>query len=817
MVRRSGALLNVILATLLCGLLIYAGTYGAGPLTSLGPLLDPGTGFWTAARDAAAPHNQNLRLSGLHAEASVIFDAEGVPHIRARDDHDLFLALGYVHARYRLFEMDLVRRQGEGRLAQVLGRKALSVDEFELDLGLSRTAQQDLRRLAPAESAVLQAYADGVNARIQQAKAAHDLPAFFKLLGYEPADWQLLDTAVIKGIQAQNLAYQTNPLVNTRMVNALGPDRAARWFPVLPVSNGDTAYDPGPYPAAAPVPLPDTASSTAADAAAASVLSRTAALPKFASESGASNNWAVDGTLTASGKPLMANDPHLALNLPSIWYQVALESPSYHVRGVTFPGAPAVPIGRNEKISWGATDTQNQATLYYAEKTDSAHPDQYFWQGAWHRMEQIGYDIPIKGGSTKHHDLKLTVHGPILTQEGQTLAVDWMGNVPSSGLGSILRMMRAGDWSSFKAALSGWTSPTQNWVYADAAGHIGIYAPGLYPVVKAGRPDLPLPGTGEADVVGTVPPEQVPQVYDPPSHMVVSANQRPVGGNYPYYVGTSQDGFDPGYRAAEIRTALQQRKAPLTVRDMQRIQLDDRDQLAVRVLPRLLGAVGDAELDPLQQRALAEMRHWDGVMRPNSAAATIWDAFWREYLSQTFQPWWDHSHLAVPISELAGPLSADLEGWTVAGTSTDAFSPPGFAPATADQVMARAFSKAVSSLGQRLGSRPETWAWSRVHQRLIASLVDKSLSYGPRGAGGDGRTPDAAGGSVATHGPSWRMVVDWGSGRSYGIFPAGQAENPVSSWYENLVDDWWAGRYHEMTTAAQAQSRSGSATWTLQP
>ncbi|MDQ6637114.1 MAG: penicillin acylase family protein [Candidatus Dormibacteraeota bacterium] len=817
MVRRSGALANAILATVVCGGLLYAGTSGVGPLTGVGPLLDPATGFWTAGPDAALPHDQTLQLTGLHAQASVTFDALGVPHIRARDDHDLFLALGYVHARYRLFEMDLIRRQGEGRLAQVLGSKLLPVDEFELDLGLSRTAQEDLKRLAPDERAVLQAYADGVNARIREAKTERNLPAFFKLLGYEPADWQLLDTAVIKGIQAQDLAYQTNPLTNARLVKALGADRASQWFPVLPASNRDTPYDPGPYQTAAAAPLPAAVVGDGADAAAASLLSRTAGLPKFAAETGASNNWAVDGTLTASGKPLMANDPHLALNLPSVWFQVDLESPSYHVRGVTFPGAPVVPIGRNEQISWGATDTQNQATLYYAEKTDPAHPDQYFWQGAWHRMERISYDIPVKGGSTEHHELKLTVHGPILTQQGQTLAVEWMGNVPSSGLGSILRMMRAGDWPGFKAALKDWTSPTQNWVYADAAGHIGIYAPGLYPIVKAARPDLPLPGTGEADVVGTVPLEQVPQVYDPPGHMVVSANQRPVGGDYPYYVGTSQDDFDPGYRAAEIRTALRSLKGPLTVLDVQRIQLDDRDQLAVRVLPLLLGAVGEADLDPLHRQALAEIRGWDGVMRASSPAAGIWDAFWREYLSQTFQPWWNHYRVGVPITEVAGPLGAALEGWTLSGAPTDAFSPPGSVSATPDLVMATAFGKAVSSLARRFGSRPETWAWSRVHQRLIASLIDTSLSYGPRGAGGDERTPDAAAGTVSTHGPSWRMVVDWGSGRSYGVYPAGQAENPVSAWYENLVDDWWAGRYHEMTTAAEAESRSGSATWTLQP
>ncbi len=204
-------------------------------------------------------------------------------------------------------------------------------------------------------------------------------------------------------------------------------------------------------------------------------------------------------------------------------------------------------------------------------------------------------------------------------------------------------------------------------------------------------------------------------------------------------------------------------------------------------------------------------------MRANSAAASIWDAFWREYLRQTFQPWWDRYRVGVPITEVAGPLGAGLEGWTVAGAPTDAFAPPGSAPATPDVVMESAFTKAVNSLAQRFGARVQMWDWSRVHQRLIASLIDKSLSYGPRGAGGDERTPDAAAGTVSTHGPSWRMVVDWGSGRSYGVYPAGQAENPVSAWYENLVDDWWAGRYHEMTTAAEAEGRSGSATWTLQP
>lgn len=821
-------IVNLMAALVVSAAVIYASFLGAGPLPALGPAFNPVTGAWTMAADAVVS-DQTLHLSGLQKPVRVTLEKDGTAHVVAQTDHDLFLAVGYVHAKFRLFQMDLLRRQGEGRLAEVFGKAAVDSDKFELQLGLLRTAQREWSALSATDPSrdALTAYAQGVNDRIAEAESQHQLPAMFTLVGYQPRAWTPIDTLIVKGDMTQTLNFTDTPLVIELLDKTLGPDLTAKWFPVLP-PNPQSPYDPGPYASPSSAPIETMRQVTDAEAETASALyDRLSALPAgLIATGGASNNWAVAGSRSMSGGSLMAGDPHLHLTLPAIWFQITEDSPGYHTSGVSIPGTPVVLIGHNQHISWSLTDAQNQQTFFYEEQEDAAHAGQYFWNGTWQRYTTVNYDIPVLGGATQHVAVKLSVHGPVINERGLTTSVWWAGNLPSQDLDVMLRVGQASDWQGFRAALRGWLSPTHNFVYADDKGNIGLISAGYYPLVAKGQPWLPMPGTGEYDVTGTIPYDAIPQVYDPPDGIVWSANQRQVTSDYPYYIGTASNFFDPGYRANEIHRMLSQ-PGKLSASDMMAIQTDTRDYLASEIVPRLLGALSGEQPTASESKAQSLLQSWDYRMETSSAAATIWWTFWQSYLAQSFDPTWKSSHVKVDRSEVDDALGQDLEAWTLAGKAPPSLGPPGGAPAcpTPDcgglltQIALRnAFNATVTTLTKQLGSDPSTWTWGRVHTRVLENLAQiDGLNYGPRPERGDANTPLAAGGDPSVNGPSWRMVVDWGAGTFQGIYPGGQSENPASTWYSDRADTWFKGDYAPMLTADQAATAGGTKAWSLQP
>ena len=311
-----------------------------------------------------------------------------------------------------------------------------------------------------------------------------------------------------------------------------------------------------------------------------------------------------------------------------------MSAPGLDAAGVSVPGLPGILIGHNAHIAWSLTDTQNQATFFYHEETAQSRPGQYYWDGAWRKMQVVHYQIPVRGAATVNLTVDITVHGPIMTQAGQTTSVDWMGNVPSPDLAAINGIYQASTFSQFKAALAGWYAPSQNFVYADAAGNIGAISAGYYPQAGPGcQPWLPMSGTGACDLTGVIPYSAVPQAYDPAAHVLATANQRPVTAAYPYYIGTSANFFDPGYRAATIYAALDQRRTPLTPASFAAVQTSLTDQLAVRMVPELLTALRTTTLSSTERTVVQLLGTWDSTMATDSAAASVWWTFWGDYLS----------------------------------------------------------------------------------------------------------------------------------------------------------------------------------------
>ncbi len=699
----------------------------------------------------------------------------------------------------------------------------------------------------------------------------------FSLAGVYPVNWTPVDSLAVQGDLTQELDYTTSPLDYALLARSLGLKRTMAWFPVLPVTK-QSPYDQGPYRARGIAPLvtamttaavrvgppgaksahgrpsglnasgPATsglnasgpaasglnASGSAASVptarvarAAAAMLAAADALPAGQLHSYPdSNAWAANGPKVLGGGAMLAGDPHLPQTLPSIWYQVALTAPGFDVTGVSVPGLPGVLLGHNRHISWSLTDTQNQATYFYVEKTSATHPGDYFWHGHWQPMREVHYTIDVRGEQPRHLTVDLTVHGPVLTQAGQTVSVDWMGNVPSPDVAVLQQISTAHDFTQFRAALANWRAPAQNFVYADDRGNIGAISAGYYPIVKHGTPWLPMPGTGADDVAGVIPYAALPQSYDPASHVIVTANQRPVTSAYPYYIGTTANFFDPSYRASREYAFLRNRSA-MRLSSFAALQTSQVDELAEQVLPTMRKLLNSAKLTPLQQQALGLLAGWDYSMDENSAPAALWWTLWTDYLSEVFSPWWqaakvpvglDHAGLAVSTDQFS--LDQVLENWTLTDRHNPAFSPPGNPAGTASSALGLAFAAAVSYLRGKLGPDPTGWTWGKLHSRQFPSLtLAAGLGYGPRAAGGDSWTVDAAYGlPVATAGPSWRMIVRWhGRDRAsaIGIYPGGQSENPASPWYQDLIADWWAGKYLPLPAAGAGPS--GSIRWKLVP
>ena len=822
----------IVVSVVVLGLL----GFGYGTIPALGPALDPGRGVWTADSTGKPVHSETLAIPGLQHPVMVSFTQQyGVASIQAATDHDVFEALGYVHARFRLTEMDEERRLGEGRLAQLAGPADLSSDEFELRLGLLRTAQAEWARMPKASAAAqaLTAYAQGVNDDIAQLRASGQWPATFTLAGVYPGQWNPVDSLVIQGELTQELDFTTTPLDYALLERSLGAQRTMDWFPVI-AKDAQTPYDPGPYQNEGLTPL-------APDAASSATVTRTAAAttptsdipvseyPSWAEARAAgallteigklppghlhqypdSNAWAASDGSTA----LLAGDPHLPQTLPSVWYEAALAAPGFDVAGVSVPGLPGILLGHNQHIAWSLTDAQNESTEFYTERTRG---DEYYWDGAWRPMTVVRYDIPVRGAPSVHLTVDITVHGPVMTQAGQTTSVDWMGNVPSADLEALFGISQATDFQQFKAALSGWYAPTQNFVFADDRGNIGAISAGYWPGVSPRcQPWLPMPGTGGCDVTGVIPYAAVPQAYDPPGHVLATANQRQVTAAYPYYIGTSADFFDPGYRAATIYQALDGGS-----RDFTSIQTSLKDQLAARIVPRLLTALAGSP-DTAEVRLL---RGWDDTMAENSAAAALWWTFWSDYLSDVFQPWWDaakvpvskdHDGLAVDAGNQPS-LDEDLEAWTLTDQGNPAFDLPSGQHRTAAEVMRAAFGQAVTHLTATLGADPGSWTWGALHSREFPALSGADgLGYGPRAASGDAFTPDAAHGYPASSsGPSWRMVATLAASgvSAIGVYPGGQDENPASPWYGNQIPLWWDDRYLPVPGPG---TTAGPLTWRL--
>ena len=801
-----------------------------GPLPPLARFFSPFAGFWANAESARAA-DEKLILPGLAEPVTVVYDQRRVPHVFAQNEHDLFFAQGYVTARDRLWQMEIQSLAGAGRLAEVLGPGLVEQDRFQRRLGIPQAAERSLEAmLKDAESAVaVRAYAEGVNAWIAGLEP-EDYPIEYKLLDYAPGKWSAVYTALLLKNMQWTLAGGGDDLPLSNALSRLGRDFTGRFFPLAgsgtpPIIPSGTSWD-----TAAPVPpRPDSAvrvpppallpfAAPAADSAAdsAPVPPRPAGSPAGAEPDpgNGSNNFVVAGAHTAGGHPLLANDPHLDLSLPSIWYEIQLSAPGISAYGVSLPGAPSIIVGFNRKIAWGMTNGGDDVLDWYRISFRDASLSEYQYGGKWKPTRKEVEAIRVRGGKTVLDTVVYTHHGPVVSKEQEKPftrntpaqhAMRWLALDPSDELLAFLRIMRARDYDDFAAALDAYHCPAQNFAFASADGDIALFHHGLFPRRWKGQGRFVLDGSEPGnDWAGWLPRRHEPFARNPAQGWLASANQDPADSAYPFYLGAS---YLRGPRPRRLAQLVSEAES-LTVDGAFSLMLDDRDLNAADLLPALLPRLAGATLSPEDSAALASLGAWDFRHRPDSKAAALFDAWWgrlyRAVWSDDFGA--DSIHYQWPSRDRTRRLILDEPD---APWFDDINTP---AHESLRAIALRTFREAGASLRRGRGGPPDWADYRPVHIRHLARID----AFGVAGIR-TGGCADCVAALKSGHGPSWRMVVDLsGQPRGFGIYPGGQSGNPGSPHYAEFVADWAAGKRYPLAFFATPGEAGAAAAYRLQ-
>jgi penicillin amidase len=733
------------------------------------------------------------RLLGLDQRAEVLRDSHGVAHIYAQTAHDLFYLQGYVTAQDRLFQMDLYRRAGAGRLAEVLGEPGLEADRLMRTYGLARVSGQELGILREDSRAALSAYADGVNKLLEQ--RGESLPLEFVILGYRPYKWTPLDSVIVAKLQAYDAATNSSQeLLRADLASRFGTE-------VLPTLFPDPSLRAAPIDQDAWAAVAPHLSSTTAHPGEAALR---AVLPA-AGPSAGSNCWALAGSRTASGKPILAGDTHLAVRNPSIWYEIGLEAAGYKMAGFSFAGVPGVVIGHNDRIAWSLTYAYTDTQDLFVERQDPSDPRRFEYRGAFEPATVVREAISVKGRADPVMvDVAITRHGPIITPvlEGQTaqLALRWTALDPGRSLDFVFGVARARNWEEFRAAAADFRGAAVSACYADVDGHIGYQLIGQLPA-RRGDGRMPVPGwTGEYDWTGTLAANTNPSVLDPQAGVIVNSNDRPT--QDPAAVGYVGD-WDPGFRATYIAGRLS-RVEKASVAEMRALQADLTSLPVSRFREAILAARPNGELASRAQRLV---RDWDGSLTLDSAAAAVYEGWLVNMVDRTFRPKLGDDLYRRYVTEARAAFAlyrlvprADHPWFAEAGDS---------GARGRDAIAALALDDAVSDLSARMGGDPARWSWGRLHtitfaHPLAIGPLALLLNIGPLERPGDDDSVNDAGYDLAepftldAH-ASQRMIADLADlDASLSVTPEGQSGQPGSKYWGDQTRLWASGDYKPM-------------------
>jgi penicillin amidase len=755
-----------------------------------------------------------LTLDGLSAPVEILRDRWGVPHIYARNLDDLFFAQGFVHAQDRLFQMELNRRTAAGKLSEIFGEMALETDRFVRTFGFNRLGRADWENAAPAVRDALAAYAAGVNAYIERGK----FPVEFTLLRYRPEPWEPVDSVIFSRLMVWQLSHAwQSEIVRAEIAEKVGVEHAAEWEIHSLARN--------------PVTLPEGIEFNALDPDGS--LRR---IPgPFLDRGKGSNEWVIAPQRSETGHAVLANDMHLALGIPSLWHEIHLNAPPYHVSGVVLPGLPMVLVGHNERIAWGMTLAFTDAEDLFVEQIDSHDPPRCLYRDEWQAVEIIEEPIPVKGRAQPFVERVLvTRHGPVISdrvgQSAQKLAVQSMALRPAPILEGWYRLNTASNWDDFVEAVRCIEAPQLNVSYADVDDNIGYWMTGKIPLRARGNGSVPAPGwSGEYEWTGEVPFEEMPHALNPQRGFLVNCNNKAVADDYPHDLGNA---WMNGYRARRL-TELIEARGKLSMQDHRTFQMDLYCIPGVELTARLEGFDDpDAEV----QLALKLLREWDGFLRPESAGGAVYEVFRRALVWNLLSPALGEDLTRRVLGEGVHPLLARAQEFY--GHDTTALlrmldNPDSWWVQQAggrDALLRDALKQSVTYLRETLGDDPAGWQWGKLHRIPFAHPMslqkpfDQVFDRGPYPVGGDTDTPlqtaTLPGDDFGNIGwaPSFRQIVDLGDlDNSVAVHPPGQSGQLASPHYDDLLPLWLKGEYHPMLWSRGRVEAETAGTLTLKP
>ncbi|MFN8429725.1 MAG: penicillin acylase family protein [Spirosomataceae bacterium] len=779
---------------LLMVLLIYLLHKPMGQVPPLGRLFSPFEGFLQNTESKAGISDVELALPGIKEEVKVEYDNNRVPHIFAKNDDDLYFTQGYVMAKDRIWQMEFYTLVASGRLTEVVGEKALEYDRYNRRLGMARTAREIAKKLEndPISSSVLKSFTDGVNAYIQQLDYKN-YPLEYKILGYGPKAWSPYKTILMLMNMRNTLNGGSDDFRITNVADQYGLEVVKDLFPNYPVVESPTIPVGTPWNFEAKKVAPPTAIMAKREEN--KVLVN---IPSPAPEIG-SNNWAIGGAKSATGLPILANDPHLGLTLPSIWYQMQLTTPTMNVYGVALPGCPGIVIGFNKDVAWGVTNVGSDVMDFYQLVFNNPEKTHYRYNDKWVPVTKYIEEFKLKSGKIIRDTLMYTHHGPIVYNHSKESnfnknapaghAMKWIGNFSDgSDLMVFYYLNRAKNYDDYRKALTYYSAPAQNFIFASNQNDISITPNGKLPLKWQQQGKFLMDGSKSSnDWQGFIPTEQNPTVKNPPRGFVSSANQFPADPTYPYYLGWK---FAPANRAIRINERLTAMKNA-NADSLRSLQNDNFNVAARRILPGLLPILQTSD-DPKVAMAREIMQKWNLRNDPDAVAATIYERWMRELGDWIWEDEFPiKSYMMHPTEDRTFEmiLKEPKAKWFDNKNTREKEE-------TINDIIVGSFAATLDSLTLKNGPiNSETWAWSKVKNTTIKHLVPAFASFsriGIMNGGGKGEVNATS----ETHGPSWRMVVELDKNwpRAFGLYPGGQSGNPGSKYYDNMIDKWAAGK-----------------------
>lgn len=761
-----------------------------GIIPPLGRFLDPVNGAMQAAEPVKKDFSRTLKIKGLQQPVAIDLEDRLVPHIRAQNDHDLYLTQGFLHAYFRLWQMDMQTRAAAGRVSEVAGKKAFKFDRGQRRKGMVYAAENSLKAMEadPRTKAMLDAYTEGIN-RFIESLHYRDLPLEYKLMDFRPETWTSLRSALLLKYMADDLTGASDDIAYTLLRAQLGAQQFDLLFPEK-IKGSDPVIPQGTKFAPASLPQPrfpgDSVWATVKSDANAVSSTQPALHP---SESGiGSNNWAISGQHTASGKPILCNDPHLGLNLPSLWFEMQLTAPGLNVYGASLPGAPGIIIGFNESVSWGVTNNYRDVKDYY--EIIAGNRETYLFNDRQVAFQKRPERIVIKDSVIVTDTVLYTVHGPVQYEPsfpdpantGKLLAMCWMAHRGTNELLAVYLMNRAADYNAFAAAIRHFECPAQNFAYADKAGNIALFGQGQFINKWRGQGKFVMEGKDSLTLWGQdIPMNENPQALNPEQGYVASANQNVTDTTYPYWYNGNFSEFRSWAINGLIRAHIQNKEPAYTIEAMMQLQNNVSSPLAKQVFPFMLRA-----LDSVSDRYITSLRSWNGDLKFEGPEASL------------FQLWWGQLHKMYWASGMSDKYLIPSPERTMQILLSDT------GRAGLQTLVKVAYLKARDSLttyfvrgktGESTLPLKDGAAWYRVKNTSLTHLARiPAFSYTQLKTGGWGNTINAM---KQNHGPSWRMIVEMDEDiRAHAVYPGGQSGNPGSVHYGDYIDKWVAGKYN---------------------